>query len=127
MRAEDLENMFNQMIGKNDLEINKQLDRMVAGLNGNEIKDVIEPPKPGQKVYITDYMNKPSSLVAKLARQKYCIVSEVSSIPIGENGDYHFEYDIYVEGGENYLFPTGTYKILTEKEIKILENNGKIY
>jgi hypothetical protein len=91
-------------------------------ITGIHIKDILPKPKIGQKVIITDYSFIPSNLAAKLSKKKYCEIIEIESIPIGENGDYHFEYEIYIQNGENFIFPPGTYKILTNDEIIKIDN-----
>ena len=64
-----------------------------------EIKTLSETyiPEIGDKVIITDYEGIPGNDVAKLARLPFCIVEEVSKVPIGEKGKYCWQYSIYVK------------------------------
>lgn len=62
-------------------------------------------PVPGDKVVITDFDGFPGNEAAKLAKLPYCTVDSVLEIPIGEDGNYHWEYEIYIVESE-YLVGT---------------------
>lgn len=56
-------------------------------------------PKPGDKVVLTEeaFECMSGKEAMKLARLPYCTVEEVGQIPLGENGDYEWYYEIYIE------------------------------
>lgn len=117
---EELLKQFKQPLGSNDRV--KTINRMAMSLNGHDIKDNDYEPQPGDKVLITNFRDPiDGNLVAKISRQKYSIIESSFPIPIGSNGDYHFEYQITIENGDGWNFMQGDYHILTEKEIKKLE------
>jgi len=66
------------------------------------------------------------NLVAKLAKKKYCIVESAQPIPIGSDGDYHFEYEITVVDGEGWTFLQDDYHILSDKEVEKIENGFRL-
>ena len=122
---DDLLNQFKQPLGSNDRV--RTLNRMVMGLNGHDIEDDVYEPQPGDKVLITNYRDPiDGNLVARIARKKYCIVESAFPIPIGSDGNYHFEYEITVKDGDGWNFLQGEYHILTNKEIEKLETGFRL-
>jgi hypothetical protein len=74
------------------------------------IKDDInnKPIRNGSKILITDYSDIDSNIAVKLSKLPYIIVNDVDKHPIGDNGDYHWEYTAILSTGEwilpqNYL------------------------
>ena len=125
---DDFDKWFNEFItASDDIERAKVFGRMSLGLNGHKVKDECYEVKVGDKVLITNFCNSiPSNVVAKLAREKYCIVESSFPVPIGSDGDYHFEYEISVEGGEGYTIMQSDYHVLSKEEINKLDNGFKI-
>ena len=122
---EELFNEFSKSLDSNDRV--RTLNRMVMGLNGHDIKDDVYEPKPGDKVLITNYRDPiDGNLVARLAKKKYCIVERAFPIPIGSDGNYHFEYEINVVDGDNWNFLQDEYHILTDKEVEKIENGFRL-
>lgn len=66
------------------------------------------PVKEGDHVIITDYSNFPSNDAVKYSKLPFSIVEGVDKHLIGENGDYHWEYGIYVGG---WLITSDQYKL----------------
>lgn len=61
---------------------------------------ICREPKVNDKVFLLDGFYETLSdgkECAKLARMPYCTVDEYSSVPIGENGDYTYVYEVYVK------------------------------
>ena len=123
---EELMNQFKHPLGSNDRV--RSINRMVMGLNGHDINDdECYEPQPGDKVLITNFRDPiDGNLVARISREKYSIVESVFPIPIGSNGDYHFEYQITIIDGDGWNFMQGDYHILTEKEINKLNKGFRL-
>jgi len=66
----------------------------------DDIKDVPNHPEHriGQKLKIIDYslLCLDTNDIVKLSRFDAFTVVDSLGIPIGENGDYHWEYEVYV-------------------------------
>ena len=82
------------------MNINYYNCEMIAKISGYTIKpSKIREPKIGDKVILTDnaYDGMPGKEAARLARLPYCTMTP---IPIGEDGDYEYMYEIYVDETE---------------------------
>ena len=112
-----------------DNERRRSLDRIIMKTTSNDydIKDNHYEPKPGDKVLITNFREPiDGNLVARISREKYSIVESAFPIPIGSDGNYHFEYEITIKNGDDWTFMEGDYHILTEKEINKLEKGFRL-
>jgi hypothetical protein len=81
-------------------------------MNLSDIKDHKDHPEifEGDKVIITDWDFANSNEAVKLSKLPFLVVDGVDKHPIGSEGDYHWEYGIYVKELPGALLAPHNYK-----------------
>ncbi len=74
-----------------------QWKKTLANPMGLEIKDTKVEPIVGDAITITDWELFSKKEIVELSKLPYLTVSEVYPVCIGEDGDYHWEYEVYTE------------------------------
>lgn len=92
-------------------EARNRFPETLAKLSGIDVEDDpnIYVPKKGDKVVITEFTGIHPNDAARIARLDYVVVEDVDKHPIGEDGEYHWEYAIYIENFP-WIFSPDQYK-----------------
>lgn len=72
----------------------------------------IKEPKHGDKVVITDWSSFETNEAVKHSKKDFLVVNDVMPMPVGENGDYHWEYHIYVKELHGLAILPNEYKLI---------------
>jgi hypothetical protein len=89
------------------------LHKQLANPSGLYTQDIKPAPNPGDKIIITDYRAFTKEEVRDLIKiyDHVVTIEEVDPIPVGENGDYHWEYSVYIKEFKNVHVLVWHYKL----------------
>lgn len=77
------------------------IHKMLGNPMGLDVKDTKIEPRVGDKITITDCELFSKKEIPQLCKLPHLTVSEVFPVCIGEDGDYHWEYEVYTEEAPN--------------------------
>lgn len=88
------------------------LKKCLANPLGYLIKNILQEPKPGDKVSITDWTDFSKPEIAILCKKDYLTVLDAFPIMVGSDGNYHWEYTIVTEEAQHVDVLFNRYKLI---------------